>query len=111
MSETVVAARPYTRFAAVVGPLVVEGKELSLRQLGVLFTIAETDNTLSIGDVATKLNVEKPVVTRALDLLEALELVDRLPSKDDGRLRVLKLTGAGKKYLTKLDKIVAKAGV
>ena len=110
MSDTV-AVRPYTRFAAVVGPLVVEGKELSLRQLGVLFTIAETDNALSIGDVATKLKVAKPVVTRALDLLEASELVDRLPSKEDGRLRVLKLTGAGKKYLTKLDKIVAKAGV
>ena len=110
MSDTV-AVRPYTRFAAVVGPLVAEGEELSLRQLGVLFTIAETDNALSIGDVATKLNVEKPVVTRALNLLEASELVDRLTSKADGRLRVLKLTGAGKKYLTKLDKIVAKAGV
>ena len=110
MSDTV-AVRPYTRFAAVVGPLVVEGKELSLRQLGVLFTIAETDNALSICDVATNLKVQRPVVTRALNLLEASKLVDRLPSKADGRLRVLKLTGAGKKYLTKLDKIVAKAGV
>jgi DNA-binding MarR family transcriptional regulator len=61
---------------------------------------------LSQADVAQRLGIERARLVRLLDRLEKRELTQRLPSPDDKRSHVLKLTPAGQQMLKRAKALV-----
>ncbi len=86
-----------------------EMPDLTLRQLGVLMRVEASKHPLSVKDMAPDLNVSKPAITRAIDRLSDLGLVERRSSKLDRRLIEVRATAKGMSYLSKLDRAIAKA--
>ncbi|WP_159013483.1 MarR family winged helix-turn-helix transcriptional regulator [Acidisoma sp. S159] len=72
-----------------------QGRDLSLRQLGVLLTIGEPGGPHTIKGVAEATGVEAPGVARAADALEAYKLTRRLIGKDRRAAR-LEVTPSGR---------------
>jgi DNA-binding MarR family transcriptional regulator len=80
-----------------------EGRDLSLRQLGVLLTIDKVGGPHTIKGVAKAMDVEAPRVARAADALEAYKLARRLPGKDRRAAR-LEVTPNGRALCRRLGK-------
>jgi MarR family transcriptional regulator for hemolysin len=57
-------------------------------------------------DIAKRLRIEGPTMTRMLDTLEADGLVERLPAPGDRRTKQLRLTAAGERVLEDIFAIV-----
>lgn len=75
--------------------------DLSLRQLAVLGAVA-TGKSNTVRGLAGHLNVQKPVITRAVDRLEDLGLMRRATDPADRRSVVLSLTSKGGNFLLDL---------
>jgi MarR family transcriptional regulator for hemolysin len=56
-------------------------------------------------DIAKRLRIEGPTMTRMLDTLEADGLVERLPDPSDRRSKQLRLTPAGEKALAEIFEV------
>ena len=78
-----------------------KGRDLSLRQLGVLLTIDETGGPHTIKGVAEAMAVEAPGVARAADALEAYKLARRLTDKSTRAAR-LEVTPSGRALCRRL---------
>ena len=91
--------------------LVVDGEpDLSARQLDILLSIYLEPPPHTVRGLAARLNVTKPVVTRALDTMGKLALVTRRRDETDRRNVVIQRTVKGALYVEKLgDLLVAKA--
>lgn len=64
----------------------------------------------TVRGLAATLNVTKPVITRALDTMGAMGLVDRVRDEKDRRNVIIKRTVAGALCLEKLgDVVIAEA--
>lgn len=50
-------------------------------------------------EIANRMGIEKPTLTRMLDMLEAEALVERLPDPWDRRAKLIRLTAKGKETL------------
>ncbi len=75
---------------------------LSVERIELLSYLERNPYTkLSAGEVAEALGVSRPAITRTVNNLEAAGLVRRLPSTDDGRSVVLRLTPAGRRAVNK----------
>jgi DNA-binding MarR family transcriptional regulator len=99
----------YAALRGLVETVVRDGKapDLSLRELGLLVTVAESAGTgLSTKDLAEKLSVNKPSMTRATDKLVGLGFVVRTQHPMDRRLVEINATAAGKACLRTLAKAV-----
>lgn len=87
-------------FPEVVRALVsADGREpLSLRQCATLLVIAEAPlkDPATVRSIAVSLRLQDPVVTRAVDVLEAAGLVIRAGDAGDRRRVLLTATPAGK---------------
>lgn len=84
--------------------------DLSVRQICILLTIYLEAPPHTVRDLAAKLNVSKPVITRALDSMGKLGLVTRRRDDDDKRNVLIQRTVKGALYLERLsDLISAKA--
>lgn len=59
--------------------------------------LATTDGSAGVraSDVATTLGLDKSTVSRGIAQLERLGLIERVADPDDGRARLLRLTGEG----------------
>ena len=87
-----------------------EMPDLTTRQVAILLTIYLEPPPHTVRGLAAKLNVTKPVVTRALDTMGALELVSRHRDERDRRNVLVKRTVAGALYVERLgDLVIAKA--
>ncbi|WP_273791955.1 MarR family transcriptional regulator [Brucella anthropi] len=87
-----------------------EMPDLTTRQVAILLTIYLEPPPHTVRGLAAKLNVTKPVVTRALDTMGALELVSRHRDEKDRRNVLVKRTVAGALYVERLgDLVIAKA--
>jgi len=87
-----------------------DGRDLSLRQMAILLHIYLVPPPHSVRALATTLGVTKPVITRALDTMGEMGLVDRQRDERDRRNVVIKRTVAGALFLEKLgDLIIAAA--
>jgi DNA-binding MarR family transcriptional regulator len=81
--------------------------DLSVRQVCILLTIYLEAPPHTVRDLASKLNVSKPVVTRALDSMGKLGLVSRRRDDEDKRNVLVQRTVKGALYLERLSDLVA----
>jgi len=80
--------------------------DLSVRQISILLTIYLEAPPHTIRDLAAKLEVSKPVITRALDSMGKLELVSRRRDELDRRNVLVQRTVKGALYLERLADLV-----
>ncbi|MDH6265321.1 DNA-binding MarR family transcriptional regulator [Rhizobium sp. SG_E_25_P2] len=84
--------------------------DLSMRQMAILLHVYLTPPPHTVRGLAATLNVTKPVITRALDTMGAMGVIDRVRDDKDRRNVLIKRTLAGAVYLEKFgDVIIAKA--
>jgi DNA-binding MarR family transcriptional regulator len=84
--------------------------DLSVRQMAILLTIYMDAPPHTVRALAAKLNVTKPVITRALDSMGKLGLVKRRRDETDMRNVLIQRTVEGSLYLERLgDLLISKA--
>jgi DNA-binding MarR family transcriptional regulator len=86
MASTAVARRLQKNFKQA-------GLDITIEQWSVLYHLWKEDG-LSQQDLCNRSYRDKPSITRLVDNLEKLKLVKRLPSKNDRRVNIIKLTDA-----------------
>jgi DNA-binding MarR family transcriptional regulator len=85
--------------------------DLSVRQVTVLLVVYMEAPPHTVRGLAQKLKVSKPVITRALDSMGKLGLVNRRRDEKDRRNVLVQRTVKGALYLERLaDLIAAKSG-
>ncbi len=82
-------------------------RDLTQRQLAILLTIYLEAPPHTVRDLAGKLGVTKPVITRALDTMGAMKLVDRRRDENDRRNVLIMRTIEGSLYLERLADLVS----
>ncbi|MGF0537699.1 MarR family transcriptional regulator [Agrobacterium sp. ES01] len=85
-------------------------RDLTLRQMAILLQIYLVPPPHTVRGLAATLGVTKPVITRALDTMGAMGLVDRVRDDIDRRNVVIKRTVAGALYLEKLGDLIRQQG-
>jgi DNA-binding MarR family transcriptional regulator len=81
--------------------------DLSVRQMSILTTIYLEAPPHTVRGLARKLNVTKPVITRALDSMGKLGLVSRRRDEKDRRNVLIQRTVKGVLYLERLSDLLA----
>lgn len=85
-------------------------RDLTLRQMTILLHIYLVPPPHTVRGLAATLGVTKPVITRALDTMGEMELVDRERDPRDRRNVIIKRTVKGAIFLERLgDLIMAEA--
>ncbi len=84
--------------------------DLTVRQLAILLHIYLVPPPHTVRGLAAALNVTKPVVTRALDTMGAMGIVDRVRDNLDRRNVIIKRTLAGALYLEKFGDLIIDEG-
>jgi len=85
-------------------------RDLTLRQMAILLQIYLVPPPHTVRGLAMTLGVTKPVITRALDTMGAMGLVDRVRDGNDRRNVIIKRTVTGALYLEKLGDLVIDQG-
>ena len=80
--------------------------DLTLRQMAILLHIYMVPPPHTVRGLAATLGVTKPVITRALDTMGELGLVERVRDDRDRRNVVIRRTVGGALYLEKLGDLV-----
>ena len=80
--------------------------DLTLRQMTILLTIYLEKPPHTVRGLAARLDVTKPVITRALDTMGILGLVSRRRDDRDRRSVLVQRTVAGAVYLEKLSDLI-----
>ena len=83
--------------------------DLTLRQTAIILTIYLERPPHTVRGLAAKLQVTKPVITRALDTMGRLKLVTRKRDPRDRRNVIIQRTVDGSLYLEKLAAIISTA--
>jgi DNA-binding MarR family transcriptional regulator len=87
-----------------------DAPDLTLRQISILLTVYLEAPPHTIRALAARLGVTKPVITRALDTMGGLKLVDRHRDASDKRNVLIKRTVAGALYVERVgDQVIASA--
>ncbi|TPG36407.1 MarR family transcriptional regulator [Roseomonas nepalensis] len=86
-----------------------DGPDLSARQLGIFLTVCLCEGPHTVRGLATSLALSKSVITRALDRLEAFELVHRTIDPDDRRSVFVQQTGRGAALVREIHQIMREA--
>lgn len=81
--------------------------DLTLRQSAILLTIYLERPPHTVRGLAQKLDVTKPVITRALDTMGIMKLVTRKRDPRDRRNVIIQRTVEGTLYLEKLADIIS----
>ncbi|MGG7519178.1 MarR family transcriptional regulator [Allorhizobium undicola] len=83
-----------------------DARDLTLRQLAILLHVYLVPPPHTVRGLAGTLNVTKPVITRALNTMGEMGLVDRVRDDLDRRNVLVKRTVAGALYLEKLGDLI-----
>jgi DNA-binding MarR family transcriptional regulator len=84
--------------------------DLSMRQAAILLTVYLDPPPHTVRGLATRLGVSKPVITRALDTMGTLKLVERRRDEKDRRNVLIRRTVDGALYVERFgDAIIAAA--
>ncbi|MER9065531.1 MarR family transcriptional regulator [Mesorhizobium sp. M0902] len=87
-----------------------DAPDLTMRQTAILFTIYLDPPPHTVRGLAARLNVTKPVITRALDRMGALKLVSRHRDELDKRNVLVRRTVEGALFVERFgDVIIARA--
>ena len=87
-----------------------DAPDLTVRQMAILLTIYLDPPPHTVRGLAARLDVTKPVITRALDTMGALKLVSRHRDEKDKRNVLIRRTVEGALYVERFgDAIIAKA--
>jgi DNA-binding MarR family transcriptional regulator len=86
-----------------------EDRDLTARQLAVFLICYLTNDKQTVRGLSAAIRIAKPPITRALDLLEELDLAQRQPDPADGRSVLVHRTARGDAFLRDLSKIMADA--
>lgn len=87
-----------------------DDRDLSARQITILLTVYLEPPPHTVRGLAAKLAVTKPVITRALDTMGRMELLQRRRDPADRRNVLVQRTVKGALYVERLaDLMVAKA--
>lgn len=82
--------------------------DLTMRQMTLLLTVYMTRDPHTVRGLATRMNVTKPVITRALDTLGRMGLIKRKRDESDRRNVLVQRTVKGAVYLSEVsDRILA----
>ena len=73
--------------------------DMTARQQAVLMTVALTNGPHTVRGLAADLNIAKPAVTRALDVLEKQHFIKRTPDENDLRSVHIERTVEGTTWL------------
>src|SRR3990170_2127713 len=84
--------------------------DLSIRQMTILMTVYLEAPPHTVRDLAKKLGVTKPVITRALDSMGKVELLSRRRDDEDRRNVLVQRTGKGVLYLERLADTIGALG-
>lgn len=87
-----------------------DGPDLTLRQMTILMQVYLVPPPHTVRGLAETLNVTKPVITRALDTMGRMGLVNRARDETDRRNVVIRRTVAGALYLDRLGDVIVAAG-
>ena len=88
-----------------------DAPDLTMRQWSILLTVYLDQPPHTVRGLAAKLNVSKPVITRALDTMGALKLVSRHRDDADRRNVLIRRTVDGALFVERFgDVIIARAG-
>ncbi|ULR43944.1 MarR family winged helix-turn-helix transcriptional regulator [Rhizobium sp. K102] len=87
-----------------------DDRDLTLRQMAILLHIYLVPPPHTVRGLAATLGVTKPVITRALDTMGEMGLVDRVRDDTDRRNVIIKRTVGGALYLEKLGDLVREQG-
>lgn len=85
-----------------------DAPDLSVRQMAILLSIYLEAPPHTVRGLAEKLNVSKPVITRALDSMGILGLVSRRRDENDRRNVLIQRTVEGSLYLEKLGDMISR---
>lgn len=86
------------------------GQDLTVRQTAILLTVYLEPPPHTVRGLAGKLNVTKPVITRALDTMGRLELLERRRDALDKRNVLVRRTVKGSLFVSKMaDRLVEEA--
>jgi DNA-binding MarR family transcriptional regulator len=83
--------------------------DLTARQTAILLTCHLSETGQTVRGVAADLKISKPAVTRAIDKLAAMGLVERADDPSDGRSVLLLGTPEGRDFLNGLGRVMATA--
>lgn len=87
-----------------------ENRDLTLRQMAILLIVYLEPPPHTVRGLARNLGVTKPVITRALDTMSRMNLVERRRDERDRRNVLIRRTVEGSLYLEKLaDRISEKS--
>lgn len=92
------------------GQVKLDGRDLTLRQMAILLEIYLVPPPHTVRGLAAKLNVTKPVITRALDTMGEMGFVTRERDERDRRNVIIKRTVDGALYLEKLCDLIIDQG-
>jgi DNA-binding MarR family transcriptional regulator len=81
--------------------------DLSVRQMTILLSVYLEAPPHTVRALAAKLDVSKPVITRALDAMGKLGLVTRRRDEEDRRNVLIQRTVGGALYLERLADLVS----
>ncbi len=95
--------------SAIVESVRQDDPDLTARQFAVLLSVFLAQPPHTVRGLAAQLAIAKPAVTRAVDRLEHLGLVRRLPDRGDRRSIIIGRTVKGAVYLYDFGEIVARA--
>lgn len=71
---------------------------LSATQFMTLNLLPENDNSISIGELARRMNLKPSTVAKTVDSLEMRKMLTRAKSTTDGRLVLVKITNEGREF-------------
>ncbi len=88
-----------------------QAPDLTLRQMAILLTVYLERPPHTVRGLAAKLDVTKPVITRALDTMGRLKLVSRHRDEQDRRNVLVKRTVEGALYVESLGDVIIAEGL
>ncbi len=90
--------------------VMIDERDLTLRQMALLLHIYLVPPPHTVRGLAQRLGVTKPVITRALDTMGGMGLVDRVRDEKDRRNVVIRRTVNGALYLEKFGDLIIHEG-
>lgn len=87
-----------------------ERADLTLRQMAILLHIYLKPPPHTVRGLAATLDVTKPVITRALDTMGEMGLVERVRDERDRRNVIIRRTVTGALYLERLGDLIIAEG-